>query len=187
MDDRGGPGGRRGTRATMTFDLDVLLTMMPMPGGDVPLVFLDDAAATPVPRRDEPGEEVTALMAACLGGGLDLVTDMRELLVPLVPGWLAEFGGRGTLTVRSPRDDPARPFCRVERLGAPPGWARPRPGWAAWSCSRGPSPSPRTPRPPTRGCGGRRPPACSPPASSATGRGEPRPARVNGSATGPGE
>ncbi|GAA3971457.1 hypothetical protein GCM10023085_62040 [Actinomadura viridis] len=107
----------------MTFDLDVLLTMMPMPGGDVPLVFLDDAAATPVPRRDEPGEEVTALMAACLGGGLDLVTDMRELLVPLVPGWLAEFGGRGTLTVRSPRDDPARPFCRVERLGAPPGWA----------------------------------------------------------------
>ncbi|XVQ08061.1 hypothetical protein ACQP1W_36640 [Spirillospora sp. CA-255316] len=122
MNDRASPGRPSGRRTTVTFDLDVLLTLLPAPDGDVPLVFLDDPARTPAPDADPGSERVTALLAACLQTGLGLVTDTRDLLVPFAPGWRAGMDGHGTFTVHSPRDDPSRPFCRVERLGTPPGW-----------------------------------------------------------------
>ncbi|MFI0355834.1 hypothetical protein [Actinomadura sp. 9N407] len=122
MDEHAAWGGGSGRRTTVSFDLDVLLTLLPAPGADVPLVFLDDAARTPAPDVRPGGEQVTALVAACLQTGLGLVTDARDLLVPLVPGWKAALDGRGTFVVRSPRDEPSRPFCRVERLTVPPGW-----------------------------------------------------------------
>ncbi|MFB4313771.1 hypothetical protein [Actinomadura sp. 21ATH] len=123
MDEHAAPHGGSARRTTVSFDLDVLLTLMPAPGADVPLVFLDDAARTPAPDVRADGEPVNALVAACLQTGLGLVTDAHELLVPLVPGWKAALDRCGTFTVRSPRDEPSRPFCRVDRLTVPPGWA----------------------------------------------------------------
>ncbi|GAA2438156.1 hypothetical protein GCM10010191_61640 [Actinomadura vinacea] len=123
MHDRAFQDGSPERRTTVTFDLDVLLTVLPAPGGDLPLVFLDDPRRTPAPEAGAGGEPVTALLAACLQTGLELVTDAHDLLVPPAPGWQVWLDRQGTLTVRGPRDPPARPFCRVERLGAPPGWA----------------------------------------------------------------
>jgi hypothetical protein len=109
-----------GGSATVTFDLDVLLTLLPAQEGDVPVLFLDDPARTPAPDVD--GEPVTALLAVCLRTGLGLVTNTADLMIPLAPGWRAALDDRGTLTLRTPRDSTDAPFCQVRRVDAPPGW-----------------------------------------------------------------
>ncbi|GLW66756.1 hypothetical protein Arub01_50000 [Actinomadura rubrobrunea] len=104
------------------FRLHVMLSTLPTPGGTVPLALLDDPDRTPVPDA-HGGEPTSALLAACLRGGLGLATDAPDLHVPLAPGWAATLDRDGAFTVRSPLDRPDRPFCRVEGVGAPPGWA----------------------------------------------------------------
>ncbi|WP_433337913.1 hypothetical protein [Spirillospora sp. CA-294931] len=118
MDDRAGSRD-----STVTFDLDVLLTTMPTPNGDVPLIFLDDPARTPAPDSDVNGEPTSALLSVCLQTGLGLITDAGDLLVPLAPGWWSAFDGTGGLTVNSPRDVAGRPFCHADHVSVPPGWA----------------------------------------------------------------
>lgn len=108
--------------AELTFELNVLLTLLITPGEDVPLVFLDDPARTPLPDTPPGADPVTALLSACLQAGLSLATTAGDLMVPMIPGWRATLDPAGTFAVHRPLDGPTQPFCWAERVDAPPGW-----------------------------------------------------------------
>ena len=90
---------------TATTELDVRWCPLILPTGHVGVAW--EASERMVTRQDDPADAVTALVAAYLKLGFDLVTPgqieadaLPELPVP--PGWAAEVSDDGHLAVLSP-------------------------------------------------------------------------------------